>query len=392
VLQEELTQRAILIGGATVSVQYQGPGYYSGGGGGIPQFRIKLLGYSYGGVEAIARDLQRRLERIPRVRNVDINAGRFWGDDKAYAVTLEPDRATLARYGLSARDLAAAVTREVSGPAGATRLAVNGQEVQVTLKAAGARERSLDELRNAFAPNRAGAPVRIGDLALVAERQTLARIDREDQQYMRTLSYEFRGPSKLGERTHKSFLASIAVPPGYSVGDDSWFSWGEDESGKGLWLVFVAGVVLVILAVAIVFDSLWATAMVFLSLPVALAGSAAAFWIAGAAFTREAAVGVILVVGLAVNQSILLVDAALQQRRAHALTGADVVRAARDRAGMIVLVTLTTLASLLPLAVGTDPDELFGAIALATAGGTVAGTFGALWVVPALVLRWRRAA
>lgn len=52
---------------------------------------------------------------------------------------------------------------------------------------------------------------------------------------------------------------------------------------------------------------------------------------------------------------------------------------------MIVLVTLTTLASLLPLAIGTDSDSLFGAIALATAGGTVAGTLGAMFVVPAMV-------
>ncbi len=402
VLQEELTQRAILIGGATVSVQYQGPGYYSGGGGSIPQFRIKVLGYSYGGVEQIARDLKQRLERIPRVRSVDMNAGRFWGHEKAYEVTLEPDRAVLARYGLAARDLAAAVTSQVSGSVGATRIELDGEEVSVTLKAAGARDRTLDELRTSLVPNQAAAPVRIGDLARVDERETLAQIDREDQQYVRTISYEFRGPAKLGERTHKSFLQSISVPPGYSSGDDSWFSWGEDESGKGLWLVFAAGVVLVVLAVAIVFDSVWATAMVVLSLPVALAGSAAAFWIAGAAFTREAAVGVILVVGLAVNQSILLVDAALARRRSptpghrpgvsrgRSLSGADVVHAARDRAGMIVLVTLTTLASLLPLAIGTDPDELFGAIALATVGGTIAGTIGALWVVPLLVVRWRR--
>ncbi|MGH7753513.1 MAG: efflux RND transporter permease subunit, partial [Gemmatimonadales bacterium] len=372
VLQEELTQRAILIGGATVSVQYQGPGFYSGDAGGIPQYRIKLLGYSYGGVEQIAQDLRRRLERIPRVRNVDVNAQRYWGREKAFAITLEPDRAALGRYGLTARDLAGAVAREVRGPAGSSeRLEIDGRELQVTIKAAGARERSLDELRDALVPNRAHAPVRVGDLARVDERQTLAQIDREDQQYVRTISYEFRGPPKLGDRTHKSFLASIAVPPGFSVGDASFFAWGEDASGKGLWLVFAAGLVLVILAVAMVFDSVWASAHVFLSLPVALAGSAAAFWIAGAAFTREAAVGVILVVGLAVNQAILLVDAALARRRRKGralrpLTGSDVVRACRDRAGMILLVTLATLASVLPLAVGTDPDELFGAIALST--------------------------
>ncbi len=396
VLQEELTQRAILIGGATVAVQYRGPGYYSGTGAGGSQYRIKLLGYSYGGVEHIAQDLKRLLERIPRVRNVDVNAQRFWGQEKAFAITLEPDRAALARYGLTARDLAGTVAREVRGPVGSSeRLEIDGHELQVTIKAAGARDRSLDELRAALVPNRAHAPVRLGDLARVDERQTLAQIDREDQQYVRTISYEFRGPPKLGDRTHKSFLASIAVPPGYSVGDDSFFRWGEDKSGKALWLVFAAGLMLVILAVAMVFDSVWASAQVFLSLPVALAGSAAAFWIAGAAFTREAAVGVILVVGLAVNQAILLVDAALERRRGEhparrPLTGADVVHAARDRAGMILLVTFTTLASVLPLAVGTSPDELFGAIALATVGGTVAGTIGALWVVPALVVRVRK--
>jgi HAE1 family hydrophobic/amphiphilic exporter-1 len=111
--------------------------------------------------------------------------------------------------------------------------------------------------------------------------------------------------------------------------------------------------------------------------------------VAESAFTREAAVGVILVVGLAVNQSILLVDAALERRRAQGarprLGVADVVAAASERSGMIVLVTLTTIASLIPLAVGTEADSLFGAIALATAGGTVFGTIAALFVVPAMV-------
>jgi len=67
-----------------------------------------------------------------------------------------------------------------------------------------------------------------------------------------------------------------------------------------------------------------------------------------------------------------------------------VLRAALDRSGMIVMVTLTTLASLVPLAVGTSTTTLFGAIALATAGGTVAGTVGAMLVLPAL-LAGRRA-
>ncbi len=396
-MQEALTQRALLIGGAEVNVQGKGPGFYAGGGGGgAVSYRIKLLGYSFDGVEQLALDLKSRLERIPRVKSVDVNAGSFFRQERAFTVTLEPDRAALARYGLTTTDFARAITREVRGPVGQQAIEINGEETNVSLKAAGARDRSLEELRAALVPNPAGAPVRVGDLARVDEREGLSSISREDQQYVRIVSYDFRGPQKLADRTHKAFMASISVPAGYSVGDDE-FSWGNDDSTKGLWLVFAIGVTLVVLAVAMVFDSVWAAAIVFASLPFALAGVVAAFWLAKAAFTREAAVGVILVVGLAVHQAILLVDAALNRRRLAQkegrglrLTAVEAADAAGERSGMIVLVTLTTLASLLPLAIGTDSDSLFGAIALATTGGTIFGTLGAMLVVPAMVVGGRR--
>jgi multidrug efflux pump subunit AcrB len=397
-LYEKLTQRALLIGGAVVSVQPpQGPGYYGGSsGGGVSSYRIKLLGYSYDGVEQLATDLKRRLERIPRVRNVDINAGSFWRQERTVSVVLDPDRAALARYGVTAGDFASAVARELAGGATAMKLQVGEEELPVSVQRAGAESRSLEDLRQAIVPSPSGSPVRIRDLATVTEQAGLSTVSREDQQYLRIVSYEFRGPPKLAERTHKAFMASISVPPGYSAGDQE-FSWAPDDSAKGLWLVFGIGVVLVILSVALVFDSVWAAAMIFLSLPVALGGVVVAFWVTGNAFTREAAVGVILVVGHAVNQAILLVDALLETRRAGKregrktgerirLTIAQVVKAAEDRSGMIVIVTLSTLASLLPLAIDTDADSLFGAIALAAAGGMIAGTLSAMFVVPAMAM------
>ncbi|HET8649849.1 MAG TPA: efflux RND transporter permease subunit [Gemmatimonadales bacterium] len=383
-VKEALTQRALLIGGASVSVFGRGPGFYNGGGGGAMSFRIKILGFSYEGVEQVALDLKRRLLRIPRVSTVDINAGSFFQSEKAYAVVLQPNRAALARFGLTSADFAQAVTREVRGPVGAQRLEIGGEELPVTLKSAGTLDRNLRELRSTLVSNPNDAPVRVGDLASVDEREAVSNISRENQQYVRILSYDFRGPSKLAQRTHDGFMKSISVAPGYSVGDD-YFEWTNDHSNRGLWVVFGVGVALVLLAVAMVFDSIWAAAIVFLSLPLALAGVGGAFWALGATFGREAAVGVILVVGLAVNQTILLVDAALEKRRAGRLDRPGIVVAADDRSGMIMLVTLTTLASLIPLAVGTDADSLFGSIALATTGGTIAGTIGAMLVVPAML-------
>ena len=398
IMQDEMTQRAVLVGGATVSVQGQGPGFYSGGGGGSVSFRIKTLGYSYSGVERMAIDLGRRLEAIPRVRTVNVNAGTMWGQDRAISVVMEPDRPALARAGVTAAQFAAAVQREVRGTGGGIRLELEGEEVVITVKSRGARERALGDLQQTIVPNPNNAPVRLADLSTVEEREGLSTISREDQQYVRYITYDFRGPSRLAQRTHDAFMASISVPPGYAV-EDARYSWGIDESGKGLWLVFALGLMLVVLGVALVFDSAWAAAMVFLSLPIAISGVAAIFWATDTSFGREAAVGLILVIGLAVNQTILLVDAALSRRllrepdgrrTIRPLRATDVLHAARDRSSMIVLVTLVTLASLLPLALRTDLDSLFGAIALATVGGTLAGTLGALVIVPALLPALRR--
>lgn len=394
-LQEEVTARAALIGGASVNVSGRGPGFSNGGGsGGIASFRVKILGYSFTGVEQVALDLKARLERIPRVRSVDINAAGFWGGrERAADVTLMPNRSALAGHGLTVQQFAGAVMREVGGAAGRQRMELGDEEVFVTLKTAGSRTRTLDQLREALVPNDRKQPLRVADLADVGEREALSRISRENQQYVRVLSYEFRGPTKLANRTHEAFMKSISVQPGYTVSDE-YFGWQDDQSQKGLWLVFAIGVTLVVLTVAMVFDSIWAAAMVFLSIPLALAGVVIAFWATHSAFTREAAVGVILVIGLAVHQSILLVDSVLGPRggenRETNRSGARIMAACRDRVGMIMLITLTTLASPLPLALGAGADDLFGAIALAMAGGTIAGTLGALFLLPPMLVRRRR--
>lgn len=397
-MEERLTQRAVFIGGASVSVRGQGPGFSSGfGSTSMASFRIRVMGYSFSGVERMATDLKERLERIPRVRNVDISTASGFQRERATGVAIEPDRAALARFGLTSQDFGAAVAREMRGQVGAQMLEIGGEEIPVNVKALGANTRSLDELREALLATADGGAVPIGAVSMVSERDLLSAIDREDQQYMRTVAYEFRGPNRLAQRTHDAFMTSIAPPPGYKVEEAGFGFFVPDDSEKGLWLVFAIGVTLVILAVALVFDSIWATSIIFLSLPIALGGVIFAFWVMDAAFTREAAVGVILVIGLAVNQAILVTDAGLaRRRRRETMAGAiglgrkEALRAALDRAGMVILVTLTSMASLIPLAVGTSTQDIFGAIALATAGGTIFGTLGALFIIPALLVGRRR--
>jgi HAE1 family hydrophobic/amphiphilic exporter-1 len=393
-MEERLTQRAVFIGGASVSVRGQGPGFSSGyGSSSMASVRIRVMGYSFSGVEQMATDLKGRLERITRVRNVDISTASGFMREKATGVAIEPDRSALARFGLTSFDFQQAVAREMRGQVGAQLLEIGGDEIPVNVKALGANTRSLDELREALLATPDGGAVPIGAVSTVSERDLLSAIDREDQQYMRTVAYEFRGPNRLAQRTHDAFMKSVSTPPGYKIEEAGFGFFTPDDSEKGLWLVFAIGIILVILAVALVFDSIWATSIIFMSLPIALGGVIFAFWVMKAAFTREAAVGVILVIGLAVNQAILVTDAGLARRRARAerqgpvgMGRTEALRSALDRSGMVILVTLTSMASLIPLAVGTSTQDIFGAIALATAGGTIFGTLGALFVVPALMV------
>ncbi|MBK6423656.1 MAG: efflux RND transporter permease subunit [Gemmatimonadetes bacterium] len=238
-------------------------------------------------MERLALDLKARLERVPRVRAVDINAAGFWsGGERAPRHHPAPDRDRLAGFGLTSQDFAGAVGREVGGAVGRQRLLLGDEDLWLSLKTAGSRERSLDQLREAMLPNAAGAPVRVGDVATLSEREALARISREDQQYVRILSHDFRGPAKARQPDPRG-LHALDCGPRRLHGERRVLRLVDDQSQRGLWLVFGVGLALVVLSVAMVFDSAWGAAMVFLSLPIALAGVVVAFWVTGAAFTAR---------------------------------------------------------------------------------------------------------
>ncbi len=398
VASDALTERAVLIGGTqavSVTKPQQTPGFYnssSSGGGGR---RIQIYGYSFAGILSIAHSLREQLILSPRVpeEGVQFNFGREnYGSNRTQTtIRLTPDRSALARIGATTGDFLTSVQRELAlDGSSQTTLQVGGATYPVMLQSTGAAYRQLSELGDAVleSPGRARVPLRT--VSRIDEIQEMGTISRDDQRYVRTLTYEFRGPPRMSDRYHKAFMASIAVPPGYEVTDRYDYGY-QDTSDQALGMVFLVGVALVLLSVALIYNSAWAAAMVFLSLPISLGGVVAAFWMTGTAFTREAAVGVILVVGLAVNHAILLIDGAMPSRlRLGHVTPSAIFRATLDRTEMIVLVTLTTIASLIPMSYGTDPRrDLFAAIAIATAGGVLASALGGMYLFAPLLVGWR---
>src|SRR5262249_10829417 len=149
-------------------------------------FRIRILGYSYRGVERLALDLKSRLQRIPRIRNVNVNLGSLeYGGERTRTVRIAPDRDALARFGLTVSQFGGAVAREIRGAAAQQRTEIGGEDVSVLVQNRDSRVQTFDALRDALIPDGLRVSVRIADVAVINEEDAQSVIQREDQQYTR---------------------------------------------------------------------------------------------------------------------------------------------------------------------------------------------------------------
>jgi HAE1 family hydrophobic/amphiphilic exporter-1 len=388
-IKEQMVQYSLLFGGTDVRVYGYGPSFYGGGGGSSPNYSIKILGYNYDRVREIAEDLGARLTRYSRIREVDTNsAGSWFQRDKVTEIVVDIDRTRLALHQLSAQEVVAYVGASVRGINQTGTMRVAGEEMLVSVKLADYDKVDLHMLQETLIPATGGEAVRLGDIARIYERQVLNRVIRENQQYARNVSYEFRGPTKLGDRVKESVVKATDLPPGYAIEDAQNWSWSEAEQQQ-IWGVLVVSIVLVYMVTAALFESLRQPLCVLLTVPMALIGVFLLFFYTNAAFTREAWIGVIMMGGIVVNNSILLVDHVNQLRRKYNVDLEDaLVRGTIERVRPILMTSMTTILGLLPLVLFAESANanIWNALAYALIGGLASSTFLVLTVTPALYL------
>lgn len=393
-IKEQMEAYSHLFGGADVRVYGYGPSFY-GAGGTLPSYSIQVLGYNYLQVRRIAEELGARLKRFSRIQEVDTNASGSWfARDRATEIVLRIDRRRLGLHALSARDVVAQVAAALGGQSRRDVLRVGSEELAFAIRV-GERERmDLQALGNLLVPAPSGAGVRLGDVASFEEREVLPRIVRENQQYRRIVSYEFRGPGKLGKRVYQAVLQTAQLPPGYTlVGREEW-SWSGEEKAQS-WAALAASLVLIFMVTAALFESVRLPFCVLLTVPMALIGVFLTFVLTGASFTREAFIGVIMMGGVVVNNSMLLVDHVNQLRREEGLPlQPAIVRGTMERVRPILMTSSVTILGLLPLVIFSESADsnIWNALGYALLGGLTSSTLLVLTVTPALYLLFERRA
>jgi HAE1 family hydrophobic/amphiphilic exporter-1 len=387
-IKEQMVAYSYLFGGVEVRVYGYGPSFY-GGGSAPPNYAIKVLGYNYEMVRRIAEDLGQRLLRFPRIRDVDVNsAGGWYTRDKASEFTLSLDRERMGVHGLTAQDVVYQIGAAIRGSVQRGFVRVGGDELRFDVKLSGSEEMDVLELPNLLLQAGDGRMVRLGDVGAVQEREVLSRIERENQQYQRYVSYEFRGPSKLGDRTRDAVIAATQLPDGYSIeGDEEW-RWDEEEQ-RQIWIVLAISLILIYMVTAALFESVIQPFVVLLTVPMALVGVFLIFYVTEASFTREAWIGVITMGGIVVNNAILLVDHVNQRRRRDGMALRDAtVQGTLERVRPILMTSFTTIFGLLPLVLFSESADsnIWNALGLSLIGGLASSTILVLTVTPALYL------
>lgn len=394
-LRERLIAHALRVAGIEISVSGLVPmGFYSGLGQ-VSGFTVHAFGPSYERLEEVSKNFARRLERYPRVAEVDVNAAGYRQPPAREVIRFHWGADAVTRTGLSARELAEVLRPQLWRETPDFHADLEGDpRMPVRIVMEGAEELDLDTLLHRPLAVGTGGPVRLADHAELSIEKDPPVIERINQQYRRTLRVYYRGPYRMGKEMLDKEIAGMTLPPGYRLERPRYEFFDAEVKRQFFWLI-LGTVALVFLVIAAVLESWSLAAVVMLSVPLSWIGVALAFLLTGQNFAEGAFIGVVLTVGIAVNDAILLADRYRRLRLARPTAPVPrlTLLALRQRLRPMWTTTLTSIAGMLPLLVIPDAGNFWVGLAVTVVGGLLASTLLAPGAMVALISwRWQRRA
>jgi hydrophobic/amphiphilic exporter-1 (mainly G- bacteria), HAE1 family len=350
--------------------------------GGGERLTLEIRGHDLATADRLAQSVVAAIGEVPGVEHprVDRESGQM-------ERRLSYDRKRLAELGLVGSDVADSVEHYVLGRV-ATRFREGGEEYDVRIQLAPEARERFEQLPQLPIVTAGGQVVPLGSITRVAEHQGPTSISRQDQQRI------VRITAGLGDRAFgdvvadvEERLAGIEVPLGFTLS-----MGGELAEQQKVFVDLMVGVALALFLVftvmAIQFESLIQPLIIMTAVPFALVGVILALAITGTTLNMNSFLGLIVLVGIVVNNAIVLVDYVNRLRREHGVPLVEaLVRAGQRRLRPILMTSLTTALGLLPLAIGLgEGSEIQAPLARVVVGGLLTSTLITLAFVPALYL------
>ncbi|MBI4241562.1 MAG: efflux RND transporter permease subunit [Candidatus Rokubacteria bacterium] len=283
------------------------------------------------------------------------------------------DRARAADLGVDTEHVASALRLMVGGDDEVSRFydpTVN-DEYDVLLRL---RPQDRDDpaaIPRLHVPRTGGGLVRLDNLVTVEPAQGASRIDRLDRQREARLRANVAPGYALADRVEAlgAEVVRMALPAGYTTSVAGRARELERTFGEFVW-AFALAVVFMYMILAAQFESLVHPLTILLSLPLSVPFALLSLWLTGKTLNLYSALGVLVLFGVVKKNAILQIDHTNQLRAAGMNRSAAILQANRDRLRPILMTTLTFVAGMIPLALGTGPGaEERRAIAVVIIGG-----------------------
>ena len=327
-----------------------------------------------------ARRVERELRTIPGIGGVTNTASLVRPE-----LVVRPDFARAAELGVTSAAIAETLRIATSGDYAQSlpKLNLSQRQVPIVVKLPPEARQDLALLSQLTVPGREG-PVLIGAIASLTLDSGPAEIDRYDR--LRNVNFEIElNQQPLGE-VEKQALALPSLrqrPPGViqtTVGDAEVM--GELFASFGL--AMLTGVLCIYAVLVLLFRDFVQPGTILAALVLSIPGAFLALFVTGSALSMPSMIGLIMLMGIATKNSILLVDYVILARREHGLNRWEaLLDACRKRARPIIMTTLAMGAGMLPIALGIGTDPSFRApMAIVVIGGLITSTFLSLLVVP----------
>ena len=345
---------------------------------------VAIVGDELPVLEEIGRSVARTLQGLPGLQNFD-----FQADEQNPLLSIELDRERARALGLDVATVGATIRTALDGTV-ATRYAEGNFEYDVRVFFPRGRFQSVNNLGDLplFPAGLGRAPIQLRDVATVGPALGPSSIRRENQNRQIRLSGDvLTSVATIGAVTDsiRTRLTDLALPDGYGV-----IIGGEaeaiEESNAQMLLVVGLAIFLVFVVLAVQYESLTDPFVILAAIPMALVGVIVMLKLTGTPFSAPALLGMIMLAGIVVNNSILLVEfVKTYQDETGASMYDAVVEAGAARMRPILMTTITSLVGTAPLALGLgDGGELMRPLAIAVVGGLSMSTVLTLFVVPCL--------
>lgn len=337
---------------------------------------IEIKGEELELIEELSNEVKDKIASLPGLYDL-----RTSMEQGAPEVNISIDRLKSGIYGLDISSVASQVKERLNGKT-ASSYESEGEPVDIEIRIP---EVSLTELENVEI-SQGDKKYRLGEIADISIATAPKEINRNNQNRVGKVTAMLEKGYTLGGVASDIMarLRDIQFPAKYSAvitGDEE----KRAESFNGLSLALLLSVVLVYMVMASQFESLRHPFTILLTIPLAGVGCIYAFLLTGASLNMMAFIGIIMLAGIAVNNSILLVDAT-NKLKASGLCLRDAVKAAaQQRIRPILMTSLTTILALLPMCFGFgEGASLRSPMALAVIGGLFTSTVMTLVVIPCL--------